>query len=504
MNKFFLLVSLTVFINLTSCTWMSEDNYSPQTTQTDVLFMMYLDGDNNLNNAAWENFKQVQKGLMNLPKGASVTVAALIDGISKDTSARLYPGLSHIGDIYGRSFLLRIGAYTQEEFEQDNLVAASTLDYSKTVSWVYNSGRHEVDMSSGQTLYNFLNWAKSRYSASKKILVLQNHGGGPYKELSTSLSAQDSERVLCNDITTGTNNKLTTTDIATAIKSTFGKIDMLVEDVCLQCSIEEIYGLQDVTNYLIASPNSTLTNSYNYDRIIPYAGTGAKIEDIGKKFIDYNYEFCMEKYFDLNLDKAAEGPCYEYSLSLIDCSKANVLSDIKNHTSALARAMLDVTDTQDKNYLIASLGKLSTNTDNDFYGFYYNATYVYTQDLGVTAYILANTQMQHLDAVKEAAKNLYNDLRDNSLIVYGWAGSYKSPLYYSGNASFGSSGGYEMLKIQDGRCPWGISITSGSRKNSAGNNAYYKLDNYGSWTNFAKDNVWAELLSSWKNSGQQK
>ena len=97
--------------------------------ETEVLFMMYLDGDNNLNNAAWENFKQVQKGLMNLPNGASVTVAALIDGISKDTSARLYPGLSHIGDIYGRSFLLRIGAYTQEEFEQDNLVAASTLDY---------------------------------------------------------------------------------------------------------------------------------------------------------------------------------------------------------------------------------------------------------------------------------------------------------------------------------------------------------------------------------------
>ena len=59
-----------------------------------------------------------------------------------------------------------------------------------------------------------------------------------------------------------------------------------------------------------------------------------------------------------------------------------------------------------------------------------------------------------------------------------------------------------MLKIQDGRCPWGISITSGSRKNSAGKNAYYKLDNYGSWTSFAKDNVWAELLSSWKNSGQ--
>ena len=58
----------------------TNDNF---TEDTDVLFMMYLDGDNNLNNVSWKNLMDAQTGLMNLDENTKVTVIALIDGNKK-------------------------------------------------------------------------------------------------------------------------------------------------------------------------------------------------------------------------------------------------------------------------------------------------------------------------------------------------------------------------------------------------------------------------------------
>ena len=459
---------ILIFPLLISCS-MGNDS-SGSRSDTDVLIMMYMDGDNNLNDVSWANVAQAQRGLMNISSNASVTVLVLVDG------KHSYPGRT---DGSEKSFLYKLGP-------------DSSIDYSNSVSWVYNGGSHEVDMSSGQTLYNFLNWANSRFSAGKTILAMQNHGGGPYNELNSSRTGQTSARTLCWDETTGTKTYLTTTDVARAINLTFGKIDMLVEDVCLQGSIEEVYGLQDVTNYLIASPNETYGNTYNYDKIIQYASTGASILDIGKKFVDYNKISCQDR--TITPDDAPT--CMELSLTLVDCSKTESLSKIKQYTSNLAQAILS-TSGDEMNTLIASLGKLSKNTVTNFYGFCYDATYVYTQDLGVTAYILKNASGLS-EPVKTAASNLYNELKNSDLIVYGWAGGSENSWYYSADSSYGKAAGLagDFLRITDGKCPWGLSITSGR------NSDKISLDNYGTWTNFAKNNKWADLISQWKNTAE--
>ncbi len=488
MKKIFYFFISILFISLFfACTLWDNGTSSggniPQ-THSDVLVMMYLDGDNSLSDTSWKNLYDTEIGLMNLSPNASINVIALVDGMSKYES-RYYTK--------GKTYLFKVGALTEDEAENPKILKGnSTVDYSKAVSWVYNGSgfaSQEVDMSSGQTLYNFLNWAKSNFSADKTILVFHNHGGGPYKELTSSLESQQAERSICEDLTNSPGKYLSTKDISLAIQKTFEKVDLIVEDVCLECSIEEVYALQDATHYFIASPNSTLTNTYNYDKIIPYISTGASIADIGRKFVDYNMEKCRDKTLRSSETKPDNPTCMELSLTLVDCSKKSELAEIKNLTSNLAEKLLADSNNKDKytNYI----GKLVKNTTELFYGLSFGASYVYTQDLGVMAYMLANYTQDASDNVKTAAAGLYNKLHDSGLIVYGWAGGSEHSWYYSGDSSYGE---VDFLKISDGKYPWGISITCGR------NDVKVPLDSYSSWSDFAKDNKWADLLVNWKNT----
>lgn len=491
MKKIFYIFISILFISLFfACTLWDNGTSSggniPQ-THSDVLVMMYLDGDNSLSDTSWKNLYDTEIGLMNLSPNASINVIALIDGMSKYEN-RYYRK--------GKTYLYKLGALTSEEIDSDTLVGNSTADYSKHVSWVYNGSgfaSQEVDMSSGKTLYNFLNWAKSNFSADKTILVFHNHGAGPYKELTSSLESQQAERAVCEDLTNSPGKYLSTKDISLAIQKTFGKVDLIVEDVCLECSIEEVYGLQDATHYFIASPNSTLTNTYNYDKIIPYISTGASIADIGRKFVDYNMEKCRYNTLRSPETKTDNPTCMELSLTLVDCSKKTELAEIKSLTSKLAEELL--TDSGNKErYTSLCIGKLKYEKDT-FYGFSYSATYVYTQDLGVMAYMLANDTDGIAENVKTAAAGLYNKLHDSGLIVYGWAGGSEHSWYYCGDSSYGPDDtNLSFFKINDGKCPWGISITCGRNKDKV------PLDSYSSWSAFAKDNKWADLLVNWKNT----
>lgn len=489
MKKIFYIFISILFISLFfACTLWDNGTSSggniPQ-THSDVLVMMYLDGDNSLSDTSWKNLYDTEIGLMNLSPNASINVIALVDGMSKYES-RYYTK--------GKTYLYKVGALTSEEIDSDTLVGKSSVNYSKVVSWVYNGSgfaSQEVNMASGQTLYNFLNWAKSNFSADKTILVFHNHGGGPYKELTSSLESQQAERSICEDLTNSPGKYLSTKDISLAIQKTFEKVDLIVEDVCLECSIEEVYALQDATHYFIASPNSTLTNTYNYDKIIPYISTGASIADIGKKFVDYNMEKCRDKTLRSSETKPDNPTCMELSLTLVDCSKKSELAEIKSLTSKLAEELLADSGNK-KLYTTYCIGKLQYSK-NTFYGFSYSASYVYTQDLGVMAYMLANDTngIGISEKAKTAAAGLYNKLHDSGLIVYGWAGGSEHSWYYSGDSSYGE---VDFLKISDGKCPWGISITCGL------NDVKFPLDSYSSWSAFAKDNKWADLLVNWKNT----
>ena len=181
MKKILYAMISILFVSLfLSCSMGEEDNNESSggntpKTNSDVLIMMYLDGDNNLNDTSWKNLYDTQVGLMNLRGETTINVLALIDG-NADYAQKYQTD--------GKTYLYKVGALTSEEAEDSNIIVGkSTLNYSKSTSWVYNgsgTATQEVDMSNAKTLYNFLNWANTNFTADKKILIFHNHGGGPY------------------------------------------------------------------------------------------------------------------------------------------------------------------------------------------------------------------------------------------------------------------------------------------------------------------------------------
>ena len=451
---------------------------SVQNQSSDYLVMMYLSGDNNLNDCAWKNLIKAQVGLMNVSQEQTVNVIALIDG----SSDGLY------GD--GETHLYKLEAYDDSQYKSKNesvsaLTAAKTVEYTGLAGWISKNGQKEVNMADGKTLYNFLAWCNEHFTASKKILIIQTHGGGPFKEAQSALDEQSS-RAICWDDTDGGSDYLSTKDESEAIARTFGKIDLLVQDACLMCSIEEIYGLQDSVHYLISSPNVTYANTYNYDKIIPFISQcparDSSLVEIGKKFVDLNKERCQQKTIRQATTSDSDSTCMELSLSLVDCSKKSALESVKKLTAKLASVIIE--EGKAESVKKVYIGELSKNKDDSFYGFSFSASFVYTQDLGVMAYMIAN-DMNSIglgSKVKDAAMELYNQLKESSLILYGWSGGKENEWYYSGDSSYG----YDFLKISDQKIPWGISITS-SRK-------YMSLASYCKWSEFGKENDWGKIL----------
>lgn len=451
-----------------------------QNQTSDYLIMMYLSGDNNLNDCAWKNLIKAQIGLRNISQDQTVNVIALIDGNSED---------GMYGD--GQTHLYKLAAYEDWQYSSktesvSSLTAAKTLEYTNQAGWISESGKNEVNMASGKTLYNFLAWCNDNFSASKTILIIQTHGGGPYREAKSALDEDSSSRAICWDNTDGGADYLSTKDEAEAISRSFGKIDLLVQDACLMCSIEEIYGLQDSVHYLISSPNITYANTYNYDKIIPfisqYPAEEESLVEIGKKFVDLNKERCQKKTIRQATTSDTDATCMELSLSFVDCSKKTVLENIKGLTAKLASAvMAESSLTGEQN---AYIGGKEQNNGSNFYGFTFSASYVYTQDLGVLAYMIANdvNNMGLGKEVRNAAAELYNQLKESSLILYGWSGGKEHEWYYSGDSSYG----YDFLKISDNKIPWGISITSSSK--------YLSLSSYCKWSEFGKENEWGKIL----------
>lgn len=251
-----------------------------------VLLLMYMDGDNNLNDPIFFDLNEAEYGLYQAGAAAdNVKVIALFDGGPRQ------------GDGYENQFgfadtrLLELGPHSGEVYavkqgqlyitQQGQLLSDKTIDRSYDADWL--EGR-EVEMNEKQTLKFFLEWATDRYNAGKIILQFSNHGGGPRsympKELilpngeKTELNNMYGRRSMCWDDTTGGSECfLKTSDLSDVFDelgfgSTKQKIEMIMEDVCLGGSIEEAYEVKDYANYFLASPNNIPGFGFDYTNLV--------------------------------------------------------------------------------------------------------------------------------------------------------------------------------------------------------------------------------------------
>lgn len=396
------------------------------TKKTEWLMLMYMDGDNNLNDPIYIDLNEAEKGLAENSNRNNIRIIALWDGwdfkTGNDDNETSTFAKANIETASTR--LLELGADSSDFYAENGGVyynacklSQDTIDHTDSVDWIVNG---EVDMSNPTTLANFLNWCTQNYSAEKVILQFSNHGGGPRSAVTTD--QEYSRRSMCWDETNGGSSFIKTSDVSKALKSagygTNNKIDLIMEDVCLGGSLEEAYELKDYSNYYIGSPNNVPGAGFNYINFVKSLTNGATVEKVGCDLIkDYrsNYEWSTAKWTSFieknpkftsydNLEKSIFNTQMS-TLSFIDLSK---IADVKTKVSELANLIYTDTGTETRI-------KIDTNTN--------------------TLYVL-NNNGNYVDSYGNqppANANLYYMYRKFG--IKWWTAYYGDPIYYEG--SFG-------------------------------------------------------------------
>ncbi|WP_149553721.1 clostripain-related cysteine peptidase [Treponema pectinovorum] len=523
---------------------------------SDVLMIMYMDGDNNLNDAIYLDMNEVEYGLYQIRKldgtpesnYKSVNVVALWDGWRGNSTKE--PQLKHSG-----SFIYELG--TDSSFNTTYTSSSGCVLSSKTkdLSYTAESGTSnpwlangEVDMSSKDTLKNFLEWVKARYEATDAILQFSNHGGGPRSYVANTISLENGmtyerpgisgRRSMCWDEGSSGNTFLKTSDVSSVLEDcgySSSKLSMIIEDVCLGGSIEEAYQLKDYTKYLLASPNNEPGGGLDYITVIKSFTTDATMESVGQSIIaKYKEDYAIKDSVwdtwmsdnssalasNFGIDTSNPTAQNKFTMSILNskCSTLTLvdlskLEAVKNAIDAFANVVITDAktkefkglyyDTVKKLYTITSssntrpvtyweaLRELNASYDGNMFS--YLGTFTWLYDSGYL-FLNANSLSDANLADGSANPNAWADLNTaadsvltalKSANVYAWRDGFKgNSLYEGANTIFG-------LTISGGS----VEITT------SGGKAYPAQEKYPSWYKtelaFGKDCKWGQLLYDW-------
>jgi hypothetical protein len=185
-------------------------------------FMIYLDGDNNLEGAYIDDFLQMEKSSSN----PNVNIVVQFDRISGEDG--------RYGDWTDcRRFHIRPGVTPDLGNEEEAL--------------------GECNMADPNVLVDFISWAKSHYPAQHYLLAVVNHGEG-WQPMAKEIVPTG---IVWDDTTTDYPNFMTTAGLGSALAAiTSGgaeKLDVLFLDACLMQMVEVAYEVKDFARYLVAS-----------------------------------------------------------------------------------------------------------------------------------------------------------------------------------------------------------------------------------------------------------
>lgn len=230
---------LTLFLTA-SCGSGGGDAAPPPQSWT---FLVYMDGDNDLSAAALNNFAQMKAATPSAK--VQVVVQLALQGATT------------------KRYLVANGQTT-----------------------LLSDMGQELNMADGQTITDFLTWAKSTYPADRTVLVLWDHGGGWDELLPTAKSAKVTPRkaILSMFTSPGSNDVvLSNSLIRQAIEQSGIKLDVLGIDGCNMATIEALYEFRGLASVLVASEDLIPDTGWDYESLLSglAASTGISAEEFG-------------------------------------------------------------------------------------------------------------------------------------------------------------------------------------------------------------------------------
>ena len=224
------------------------------------IMMVYLDGDNNLENAAVQDFHEMEKGLYDMVQ---------LDGDIRD-SFRII--VLFDDETIGAQGIYDVMPYNVDLTSNAQMSAAPSRGLLAGTS-------NEVNMGSAATLDDFIDFVKDRYDSENYALVLWNHGGGVR---SGERSLPDS-RTICWDDSSG-GDVLYSGEIRNMVGDE-NSVDLLAMDACLMGMLEVAYQFRPSNSKFSAeamafSPATEQGDGYEYNLLLPQLITGRTISQL--------------------------------------------------------------------------------------------------------------------------------------------------------------------------------------------------------------------------------
>ncbi|HPZ08791.1 MAG TPA: clostripain-related cysteine peptidase, partial [Candidatus Eremiobacteraeota bacterium] len=241
----------------------------------------------------------------------------------------------------------------------------------------------EKDMSSPDTLAEFLTWGIKNYPAKHYMVVLMDHGGGW-------------TGAFTNDATGSGGHIMSNPQIAEAFarteKETGVKPDVVHMAACLMASTESAYELKNSANYLVASEEMGTTLGFQY---------GPILDRLQQDIVD-GKEVTGESIAKSIVEHYSDKPAAFATKSAIDLSK---MDNVKNALDTFAQK-LRKTDTP-KEVLSEVIEEAQNFSRKFFYEFY-----SHTRDLYSVAEKIVKSEKVTDKELKESATGMMKAVKD--------------------------------------------------------------------------------------------
>lgn len=496
MKRFFLCIFLFLSLFFSSCvhvvqkvitvdnnfensgTLISETEYfKGHKKESDWLFIMYMNGDNDLQYSVREDFNETETGLSFIRKSneiakddySFVRVIVLWDGLQKKDSRVFELGSD------SKNYLPGKNSYNIQE-----------------VNFIEKAD-NEVNMALHSTLTDFLKWVDEHYESNNKILHVAGHGSGP------GVSA----RAMCNDVTSKF-IAMASSEFSTALENAeYGntkRFNALLLDVCFGANFEDSYEFRSYADYMIASPNFSPGEGFNYESLMKCFTKNITTENLcvsmGKSFYSFykDYSFIKDytelKWYEISKKVAkndfvnVDGEKINWYVGyngniLIPTISVIKLSEIENCADKIDELAASINDSSD----LYKRNLFNHIDDNYKLSLYYAGSVQWLFDIGYFADQVQKSQSS-TDVIKTKASNAKSAISD--AIVYSWRAGW----YNNENVNFYDYNDFDFC---------GITIGGGiiSGKKTLGIPSWYRTS-----IDFGKRECgWATMMEQWFGVG---
>jgi hypothetical protein len=270
--------------------------------QADWTFMVYLDGDNNLESAAIDDFLE----MAHVGSTADVNIVAQFDRSLLNQTTGGFGYTNSYGDW------------------SDTRRGLIAKDDMPNTSWGASIG--EANMGDPNVLEAFLTWAVTNFPADHYAVILWDHGSG-YSGV--EFDETDVGFLTMSDLSTAMGNALTATSL--------DSFDLLNFDGCLMNMAEVAHQVKDVANLMVGSEDTEPLDGLPYDMVLgsltatPMMSPNELATTMAQDYLTYYGGFGIYSVIDLTEMGALSGALSNFAQTFVNDGTGTDRNQLSQH-----------------------------------------------------------------------------------------------------------------------------------------------------------------------------